>query len=63
MENLALKMFATSDQVQRAAYHIWLRRGQIHRRDLQDWLEAEKELTFQLKYRTIAEFALDSTTP
>jgi hypothetical protein len=56
-------MIPTSDQIQRAAYHIWLRRGQIHGRDRQDWLEAEKEQTFQLNYRTIVELALDSTKP
>jgi hypothetical protein len=56
-------MFPTSDQIQHAAYHIWLGRGQIHGQDRQDWLEAEKELTFRLNYHTIVEFSLDSTTP
>jgi len=63
MEDWAQKMLPTSDQIQQAAYHIWLGRGQIHGRDRQDWLAAEKVLTFQLNYRTIVELALDSTTP
>jgi hypothetical protein len=62
MEDWAPKMIPTSDQIQRAAYHLWLGGGQIHGRDRRDWLEAEKELTFRLNYRTIVEFALDSTT-
>ncbi len=56
-------MLPTSDQIERAAYHIWQSRGQVHGRDHQDWLEAERELTFRLNYRTIVEFALDSSTP
>ena len=56
-------MLPTSDQIQRAAYHIWLGRDQVHGRDRQDWLEAERELTFRLNYRTIVEFVLDPSTP
>jgi hypothetical protein len=52
-------MFPTCDQVERAAYERWLRRGQSHGRDREDWLAAEKELTFLLNYRTIVEYALD----
>jgi hypothetical protein len=56
-------MYPTYDQIQRTAYHIWMGRGQVHGRDRQDWLEAEKELTFRLNYRTIVEFALDPARP
>jgi hypothetical protein len=53
-------MFPTCDQIQRAAYERWLRRGRIHGRDREDWYAAEKELTFHGNYRTIAAYALDS---
>jgi hypothetical protein len=56
-------MLPTSDQIEQSAYHIWLGRGQLHGRDRQDWLEAERELAFRLNYRTIVEFVLDSSTP
>ncbi len=53
-------MRPTSEQIQHAAYERWLRRGYSHGRDRDDWLAAEKELTFLLNYRTIAEYSLDS---
>jgi hypothetical protein len=56
-------MYPTFEQIQQAAYHNWLRRGQIHGRDRRDWVEAEKQLAYQLNYQTIVEFALDSTAP
>jgi hypothetical protein len=56
-------MLPTSDQIQRAAYHVWLGRGQVHGRDCQDWLESERELTFRLNYQPIVEFVLDSSAP
>jgi hypothetical protein len=54
-------MRPTSDQVQVAAYHLWERRGGVHGRDRQDWLDAEKEVAFRLNYRTIADYALDAS--
>jgi hypothetical protein len=53
-------MFPTCDQVQRAAYERWLRRGRIHGRDREDWYAAEKELAFVLNYQMIAEYPLGS---
>ena len=54
-------MLSNSDQIQVAAYHIWLRRGQIHGRDRQDWLDAERKLAFQLNFATVVEYVLDAT--
>ena len=53
-------MRPTSEQIQHAAYDRWQRRGYTHGRDREDWQAAEKELSFLLNYRTIAEYALDS---
>ena len=53
-------MRPNSEQIQHAAYDRWQRRGFTHGRDREDWEAAEKELTFLLNYRTIAEYALDS---
>lgn len=53
-------MRPTSEQIQHAAYERWLCRGYAHGRDRDDWLAAEKELTFLLNYRTIAEYSLGS---
>ena len=50
-------MLPTSDQIQRATYHVWLGRGRVYWRDRQDWLEAERKLTFRLNYPTIVEIA------
>jgi hypothetical protein len=54
-------MLPTYDQIQDAAYYIWLGRGQSHGRDRQDWVEAEKALNYGLNYRTIVELALDTS--
>src|SRR5262245_3318267 len=53
-------MLPTCDQVERAAYERWLRRGRTHGQDRADWYAAENELTFLLNYRIIAEYPLDS---
>ena len=53
-------MRPTSQQIQHAAYDRWLRRGCSHGLDRDDWHAAEKELSFLLNYRTIAEYPLDS---
>jgi hypothetical protein len=52
-------MIPTCDQIQRAAYGRWLRRGRIHGHDRDDWYAAEKELAYSLNYRMIAEYPLD----
>ena len=55
-------MFPTRDQVERTAYDRWLRRGQVHGHDREDWYAAEKELLFLLNYETIANYPLDLIT-
>jgi hypothetical protein len=52
-------MLPTCDQVQRAAYERWMRRGRIHGYDRADWYAAEKELSFLLHYETIVDYRLD----
>lgn len=34
----------TPDQIARRAYQLWQERGQVHGQDMQDWLEAERQL-------------------
>jgi len=36
---------ATRDQIERRAYEIYVSRGGVHGRDLEDWLQAEREVT------------------
>jgi hypothetical protein len=52
-------MIPTCDQIRRAAYGRWLRRGRTHGHDREDWYAAEKELTYLLNYRPIVEYPLD----
>ena len=51
-------MFPSRDQIERAAYERWERRGRLHGADREDWNAAEMDLTFDLNYQTIAEFML-----
>lgn len=44
-------MAPTSEQTAAAAFHRWKCRGSGHGRDREDWLAAEKDLTFGLNYR------------
>ena len=53
-------MLPSDDQIKRAAYDRWLRRGQVHGCDREDWHAAEDELTFSLNYRTIVDYPLDA---
>ena len=46
------------DQIEKAAYVRWQRRGARHGRDVEDWTAAEKDITFALNYRWIARFPL-----
>ena len=41
------------EQIEKAAYTRWERRGRVHGWDAQDWLAAEMDLTFDLNYRTL----------
>ncbi len=52
-------MRPTVDDVKEAAYDRWERRGWTHGGDRDDWLAAEKELTFHANYSTVVEAALD----
>jgi Protein of unknown function (DUF2934) len=52
-------MLPNIDQIRRAAYDLWLSRGQVHGYDRDDWHAAEDELTFSLNYRTLVEYPLD----
>src|SRR5262249_1990708 len=49
----------TVDEVSKAAYARWERRGWIHGSDRDDWLAAETELTFHAHCRTVLEVSLD----
>jgi len=52
-------MLPTDDQIRRAAYDLWQKRGRVHGCDRQDWYAAHRELTFSVNYRTIVEYSLD----
>ncbi len=52
-------MLPTFDQIQRAAYFRWQRRGGEHGLDHSDWLGAEQELLFALNYEVVAHHRLD----
>lgn len=45
----------TSEEVRQRAFKIYIERGRIHGCDLNDWLQAEREL--QEKYKEIAKGA------
>jgi len=51
------------DQIEKTAYDRWERRGGSHGSDREDWLAAERELTFGLNYRPVARYDLTTTTP
>jgi hypothetical protein len=52
-------MLPSDDQIRRAAYDVWERRGRIHGFERQDWEMAERALTFSMNYETIVEYELD----
>jgi hypothetical protein len=56
-------MLPTIDQIQRAAYDLWERRGRTHGHDRDDWHSAERELIFRLNYRTVVRYPLRPQTP
>lgn len=51
-------MLPSREQIERAAYERWERRGRFHGADREDWGAAEMDTLFQLNYQTVAEFAL-----
>ena len=51
-------MTPTREQIAVAAYHRWERRGRPHGADRDDWVAAEKDLTFGLNYRYVARYPL-----
>jgi hypothetical protein len=56
-------MRPTVEEIRRAAYHRWERRGWDHGGDRDDWYAAETDLTFHANYRTIVEYALEGPEP
>jgi hypothetical protein len=51
-------MFPSQNQIEKAAYERWERRGWLHGHHDEDWIAAEKDMTFGLNYRTIAVYSL-----
>jgi hypothetical protein len=56
-------MRPTVEEIRRAAYDRWERRGWSHGGDRDDWYAAETELAFHARYRTVAEYTLDAPEP
>jgi hypothetical protein len=56
-------MFPRPDQIERAAYDRWERRGHAHGHHAEDWLAAEQDLMFTLNYEVIARYRLDGIAP
>ncbi|AMV36822.1 DUF2934 domain-containing protein [Planctomyces sp. SH-PL62] len=56
-------MQPTWEQIQRAAYERWERRGWAHGADQDDWAAAEMDVAFQMNYRPAAEYPLASAEP
>lgn len=56
-------MRPTFDEIRRAAYDRWERRGWSHGGDRDDWHVAEKNLSFHAQYRTILSHELDAPEP
>jgi hypothetical protein len=52
-------MYPSRERIEKAAYDRWERRGRFHGADRDDWVAAEMDLTFDLNYRTVAEYTLD----
>jgi hypothetical protein len=51
-------MFPSWDEIQKAAYDRWEQRGRMHGHDRDDWVAAELDLTFDMNFRTLLEYAL-----
>src|SRR4051812_49472669 len=55
-------MFPSWEEIEKAAYDRWERRGRIHGHDRDDWVAAELDLTFDMNFRTLAEYPLAEKT-
>lgn len=53
-------MLPTEHEIRELAFDRWLRRGQFHGFDREDWFAARDELSFRLNYQTIVEYPLDA---
>jgi hypothetical protein len=51
-------MHPSREQIERAAYERWERRGRFHGGDRDDWVAAEMDANFDLNYRTIVQHSL-----
>jgi hypothetical protein len=51
-------MLPSREQIERAAYERWERRGRCHGADLEDWIAAEIDVLFDLNYQTVTEYCL-----
>ena len=51
-------MLPSREQIERAAYERWERRGRFHGADREDWVAADMDTVFELNYHTVAEFWL-----
>jgi hypothetical protein len=56
-------MRPTVEEIRRAAYDRWERRGWSHGDDRDDWYAAEMDLAFHAHYQTIAEYTLEGPEP
>ncbi|MGE3820317.1 MAG: DUF2934 domain-containing protein [Isosphaeraceae bacterium] len=55
-------MHPSMDEIAKAAYHRWQRRECAHGRHDEDWIAAERDLTFGLNYRWAVRHGLRPTT-
>jgi hypothetical protein len=55
-------MFPSWDEIERAAYDRWERRGRMHGHDRDDWVAAELDLTFEMNFETVIEYPLAEKT-
>jgi hypothetical protein len=46
------ELIISQEKIAMRAYEKWLKRGQLHGSDIQDWLEAEAELRAESKKTT-----------
>jgi hypothetical protein len=56
-------MRPSQEQVERAAYERWERRGGFHGGDHEDWVAAELDVFFALNYQSIAEYHFSQDGP
>jgi hypothetical protein len=51
-------MLPTWQQIEKAAYDRWERRGWVHGHDRDDWVAVEQDLTFDMNYQTLCQLPL-----